>query len=106
MDHRIPATLATVLLSGCAWITLAPEAKDVRVLESEAQAQACQRMGQTTVSLLDRLAGIPRNPEQVRSELITLARNSAARDLGGNAILPVSEVEEGRQIFVVFRCPR
>ena len=106
MDKRTSVALAAALLSGCAWVSLAPEAKDVRVLESEAQAQACERVGQTTVSLLDKVAGIQRNPEQVQSELVTLARNSAAGDLGGNAVLPVSKVEAGRQTFAVFRCPR
>lgn len=106
MDKRISLALSMALLAGCTWVELKPEAKDVTVLASEAEAQDCNRVGQTTVSLMDKVAGIQRNPEKVQQELQTLARNSAASDLGGNAVLPVTGVEEGRQTFAVYRCPR
>lgn len=100
----LPALVLVWWVAGCTWVELAPEAKDVALLGSEAEAQGCERVGQTIVSLRDRVAGIERSPEKVREELRTLARNSAAKDLKGNAILPISEVSEGRQTFAVYRC--
>ncbi|SCZ64230.1 protein of unknown function [Thiohalomonas denitrificans] len=102
----ISIALAVVLLSGCSWVSLTPEAEEVRLLTSEAEARDCEAVGKTTVSLMDRVAGIKRSAEKVRKELITLARNSAAQDLEANAVMPISEIESGRQTFAVYRCPR
>ncbi len=106
MKKRISMLLAVALLAGCSWVSLTPEAKDVRLLASKAEARDCERIGKTTVSLVDKIAGLERNPEKVRSELATLARNSAAQDLEGNAVMPISKVEQGRQTFAVYRCSR
>jgi hypothetical protein len=47
---------------------------------------------------------VDRGSEKVQDELITLARNEAGT-LGGNTIVPDGTIEEGRQRFVVYRCP-
>ena len=106
MKKSASVVLAVALVSGCSWVSLTPEAESVKLLASEAEARDCEQVGKTTVSLVDRVAGIERNPEKVRSELTTLARNSAAQDLDANAVMPISEVEAGRQTFAVYRCSR
>ncbi len=98
--------LGAFLASGCTWVEPTTAAADVRVLADVRHAEGCERVGQTTVSVADRVAGIQRSAAKVREELRTLARNSAAADLKGNAIVAVTEVQEGRQTFAVYRCPR
>jgi len=61
-----------------------------------AKEKQCIDIGQTTVSLLKRVAGITR----VKSELLILACNNAA-NRGGNAVAPISEISGGRQTFTV-----
>ena len=92
-----------MLVTGCTWVKLDPAARNIRVIEP-GQAAACKKIGVTRVSLLDKVMGMRRSREKVQEELNTLARNSAL-DLGGNAVMADSPVEDGRQVFVVFECP-
>lgn len=93
---------ALLALGGCTWVELSPQGEKVVVLTAEEVAH-CKRVGDTTVSLLDRVAGIPRDREKVQTELATLARNSAAK-IGGDAVVPITEPEGGEQRFAVYRC--
>jgi len=63
----------------------------------------CHKMGSTTVSVKADVATFARNKESVASELGTLARNSAL-ELGGNVVVPVSDIDTGKQSFVVYTC--
>lgn len=74
----------------------------VRVLDQD-EVSTCQELGTTTASLLDKVAGIRRNRQKVQSELQILARNSAAK-IGGDTVVPISEVSEGQQRFAVYKC--
>ena len=87
---------------GCTWVALAPEAEGVRVLEAD-QADRCRSLGTTTSSVLAKAGPFDRSPNKVRGELETVARNEAAR-MGGDAIVPVAAVEQGKQTFAVYRC--
>lgn len=90
------------LLSACAWVKVSPEGEKVRVL-TEAGATNCKKTGETTVSLRDKVAGVKRGSEKVRTELETLARN-AAPDLNGNAVIATTEAVDGKQTFAVYQC--
>jgi hypothetical protein len=90
------------VLSACSWVKLTPQGEKVRVLTVEEVAK-CQHMGQTTVSLMAKVAGLDRYPEQVQDELNVLARNSAV-DLKGDTVAPISPVTGGKQVFGVYRC--
>ena len=97
-------TLAVVvaLLAGCTWVDLSQQGEKVRVL-SAAEVTKCEKRGQTTVSLLAKLAGIERDADKVQQELNTLARNSAVT-LEGDTVVPITPVENGQQTFGVYRC--
>ncbi|MFA5628237.1 MAG: DUF4156 domain-containing protein [Thiohalomonadaceae bacterium] len=90
------------LLSACTWVEPTAKGEKVRVLSAE-EVTKCKKMGQTTVSLKAKLAGIERNPAKVQEELNILARNSAV-ELGGDSVVPISEVDNGQQVFAVYRC--
>lgn len=93
---------AVGLLSGCAWVTLTPAGEQVQVASKEAVAN-CQRVGKTTVSTLSQVAGLNRYEESMQDELNKLARNSAV-ELGGDTVVPISAIEDGKQVFEVYRC--
>jgi len=100
---RVPMMfIAAVSLAACSWVQLTPQGEKVRVLSAEEVAK-CEYRGKTTVSLLAKVAGLDRHPEQVQEELNLLARNSAV-DLKGDTVAPLSPVSEGRQVFGVYRC--
>lgn len=94
--------IGIALLSACAWVKVSPEGEKVRIL-TEAGAADCKKTGETTVSLRDKVAGVKRSSEKVKTELETLARN-AAPDLNGNAVIATTEVVDGKQTFAVYQC--
>lgn len=89
-------------ISACSWVELTPQGEKVR-LSSAAEVGNCRNMGQTTVSVLAKIAGLERHPEKVQEELNRLARNGA-QDLHGDTVVPVTPVVEGKQSFAVYRC--
>lgn len=92
----------TLVVSACTWVEPTVQGEKVRVLTAE-EVTKCKKVGQTTVSLLAKLAGIERNAHKVQEELNILARNSAV-ELDGDTVVPISAVEDGKQTFAVYRC--
>ncbi len=91
-------------LGGCTWVKPEAGADEVAV-RSAAQVGQCERIGQTTTSVRDRVAAVQRSPGKVEEELETLARNSAA-ELGGNIIVADGPVRDGQRRFLIYTCPR
>ncbi|MBD3670338.1 MAG: DUF4156 domain-containing protein [Gammaproteobacteria bacterium] len=102
MYKIVPLLLLAFTIQACTWVKLTPEAEKVRVL-SATEVESCKTVGKTTVSLKADIAGIDRNQEKVKKELETLGRNHAA-DMGGDTIVPASEIKDGKQSFDVYRC--
>ncbi len=93
----------SLIASACTWVELKQEANTVRVVSAE-EAVNCKKMGSTTVSVKADVATFARDEKKVRQELETLARNSAFT-MGGNVVVPVSEINRGEQSFVIYACP-
>lgn len=89
-------------MSACTWVKLSTEGYDVRVATEE-EVTKCKLKGQTTVTLKSTIVGIDRSRKKVRMELRTLGRNSAV-NIGGDTIVPASEIENGKQTFNVYVC--
>lgn len=106
MMGRTLATLVTILIiTGCAnWVKLDPGADTVDQ-KSASQVHSCERLGQTTTSVRERVAAVERSPGKVERELADLARNSAL-ELGGDTIVADGPVEEGQRRFIIYRCLR
>ncbi len=102
--NKITLLLVVALLSGCTWVTLNPQGEQVLVASME-EVAGCKRVGKTTVSTLAKLVGLNRHEKSMEDELNKLARNSAA-DMGGDTVVPISPVEDGTQVFGVYRCRR
>lgn len=103
--RSIPALAAAALVltvAGCTYVKLDPAAQDVEVLRAE-RVQDCERLGQTRVSVAQKIGFIARGDRAIRNDLEVLARNSAA-EMGGDTITPASEVQNGKQSFGVYDC--
>jgi hypothetical protein len=89
---------------GCSFVDLTKEGEGVRVAKAE-QVSACTGLGRTTASVVHEVASIPRHPDAVKENIEVTARNSAA-SMGGDTIVAVSGITEGKQTFEVYRCKR
>ena len=98
----IHALLATVAVSACTWVTPAEDAANVAIVEAR-HITTCERIGVTSASVRDRVGFINRSDRRVAEELATLAKNSAA-SMGGDTLVASSEIDEGVQEFIVYRC--
>lgn len=101
-------TLATALLliplvSACTWVKMAPGGAEVRVARAGQDLGACEKRGEVSVSVKNRLGPYERNNIRVRDELETLARNEAP-GLQADTVMPKGEPDDGEQRFLAFRC--
>jgi len=102
MKTKISLVAATILLSACTTLQLTPEGEKVRVLDPS-DIDSCRELGKTNNSVTHMVVGIPRPIETISKELRAIARNSASR-MGGDTIVPLTVIEEGKQTFVVYKC--
>ena len=103
--HRLWVLLpVAVVAGGCSLVNLTQGGEGVRVATTDA-VSTCTGLGRTTASVVHEVASIPRHPDAVQENLNVTARNSAA-SMGGDTIVPVSPVAEGKQTFEVYRCRR
>lgn len=98
------ALLGSILTGAlaCTWVPLDDQASSVTVAEA-GSLEACDRVGTTTSSVRARIGFVNRSEIKVKRELVTLARNEAAR-MDGDTVSPESPVEDGRRVFGVYRC--
>ncbi len=103
MKSRLSLLLAAaILLGGCTTFKLTPSGEKVRVLDP-GEVSTCREMGKTSVTVTWAVLGIPRDESVVSKELRAVARNRAG-EMGGDTIVPLTVIEEGRQTFVVYKC--
>ncbi len=93
---------AAILVGGCTTFKLSPGGEKVRVLDP-GEVSTCREVGKTNVSVTWAVLGIPRSEDVVGKELRAVARNRAS-ELGGDTIVPLTVIEEGKQTFVVYKC--
>lgn len=99
----LPVLLTSLSLGACSsWVELDEGAKDVLVLKPE-QASQCEELRRTTSQVMDKVVFMKRSDSRLNEELQNLARNTAA-ELGGNAIVPETEIKDGRQTFKILDC--
>lgn len=101
-------TLATALFllplaSACTWVKMAPGGADVRVARAGQDMSVCEKRGEVSVSVKNRLGPYERNDIKVRDELEILARNEAP-GLQADTVQPKGEPVDGEQRFLAFRC--
>ena len=102
MKKLLYGFLVMLIVSACTWVKLTPAGEKVSVTSAD-KVDGCKKLGKTRAMLKDTIAGIKRDSDKVRNEMETLARNSAA-EMSGDSIVPVSEIEDGKQVFDVYSC--
>ena len=101
--YRLSAVLCLALTVGaCAWVKPSERGAAVKVAEAS-EVGHCRKVGVTTVSVMDRVVGVPRSYRTLSEELATLARNEAP-NLDGDTIVPASEIVNGQQMFDIYDC--
>lgn len=103
MRTTVLALVLFPFVTACTWVKMAPGAAEVRVAAAGQDLSSCERRGEVSVSVKDRLGPYERSGIKVRDELETLARNEAP-GLGADTVQPKAEPNDGEQRFLAFRC--
>lgn len=94
--------ITSLLIIGCTWVNENPESQSVAITTSEI---SCPKVGTISVSTKDKVTFVKRGDKKVLSELQALARNEALK-INANTIKPDSEITEGKQRYIAYKCPR
>jgi len=100
--YLLLALIPIFFISSCTWVHLTSEGELVQEVTA-ADAEECKRIGEATVSVKAKVAGINRSSKKVAGELFILGQN-AASEMGGDTIVPASDIKDGEQTFNVYRC--
>ena len=100
--YLLLALISILFISGCTWVHLTSEGELVQKVTAS-DVEECKRIGEATVSVKAKVAGINRSSEKIAGELLILGQN-AASEMDGDTIVPVSDIKEGEQTFNVYRC--
>ena len=63
----------------------------------------CRRIGGVTTYTKDKISVVNRSEQKVSKELVTLAKNDAAKR-GADTIVAVTQERDGQQDFNLYRC--
>lgn len=96
------AFLGGALLGGCTWVAPDDRGRQVDVAYFGVSGN-CRHLGDVSVSVAHRVAGVNRSDLKVKDELESLARNEAAT-MGADTIEALGEPSEGQQSFRAYRC--
>lgn len=102
MRTTLLLTASLVLLGGCTWVKLDDAGARVRVAY-DGRVDGCDKAGDVSVSVKDRVGFYDRKDLKVKDELETLARNQAI-SLPADTIVPRGEPRNGEQTFDAYRC--
>ena len=91
------------LLSACSFVKMAPGGDAVKVAAIGKDLSACEKRGDITVSVKDRLGPYERDVLRVKDELEVLARNEAP-GLKADTVQAIAEVGDGSQKWRAYRC--
>ena len=95
--------VATLALGACATsLKLTAEGEKVRVLEPS-EVDSCRELGKTNTTVTPVIFGVARPVDTISRELRIVARNSAS-GMGGDTIVPLTIIENGKQTFIVYKC--
>lgn len=90
------------ILSSCTWVRVTSQGEGVRLVQSARAVEPCKKIGKVNTKVVSEVV-FNRDAEKVAGELADLARNEAAT-LGGDTIVPTSEIIDGRRSYDVYQC--
>ena len=86
----------------CTWVKVSEQAGSVAVANA-ANVRGCKQVSEVNVSVPNKVGFVKRDADKVATELANMARNEAISD-SGDAVVPSSGIENGRQSFNVYKC--
>lgn len=95
--------VAIGLLSACTFVKMGPGGDAIKVAPIGKDLSACEKRGEITVSVKDRLGPYERDTLRVKDELEVLARNEAP-GLKADTVQAIAAVNDGSQKWRAFRC--
>lgn len=101
MKSRL-ALILTVFLSGCSWVSVSEEGRQVELSRYE-QTVDCKKLGFTRSLVKHKIGFVERDREKMTQELVALAKNEAAI-MGGDTIVARGPVKQGVMVFDIYRC--
>ena len=101
LRNSLPVILV-LSLSACAWVKPSAQGAQVKVATAE-DVGHCRKVGTSTVSVMDKVMGVPRGYSTMSEELANLARNEAP-NLEGDTVVPIGDIINGQQQFDVYDC--
>ena len=102
MKKTIIILSSTLILTSCAWVKVTPQGESVRLVQSVKAIESCKKLGRVNAKVVSHII-FNRDIDKVTGELADLARNEAAL-MGGDTIIPISEIIDGRRSFGVYQC--
>ncbi len=97
------AAAVVSLTSACTWVKVSDQGSNVAVANA-ANVRNCEKVRTVNVKVKDNFVGsMKRDPNKVSTELTNMARNEATQ-FGGDTVVPVTLVTDGRQSFDVYKC--
>ncbi len=92
-----------LFINGCASVEMSSGGEKVRVLSPNEVLSCGKPLGKTSSTVMAKVAGVKRPIETIENELMTMGRNSAS-DMGGDTIVPLTVVTNGKQSFNIYKC--
>ena len=89
-------------LSACTWIEPTKESLGV-ILVKPGNVTNCKKLGITNATVTHKIGVLTRDKEAVTEDLITVAKNDAAK-LGGDSIVAKGENIDGKMSFIIYKC--
>ena len=102
MKITLIAVCGGLILSSCTWVKVTSNGEGVRLVQSARAVEPCKNLGKINTKVVSKVV-FSRDMEKIAGELADLARNEAAL-MGGDTIVPISEINEGRRSFGVYQC--
>ncbi len=102
MKKILMVVCSGLILSSCAWVKVTSQGEAVRLVQSAKSVDACKKLGRANTKVVSKIV-FDRDAEKVANELADLARNEAGL-MGGDTIIPASEIVDGRRAFDVYQC--
>ena len=95
--------VSACVLSACSFVKMAPGGDEVKVAAIGKDLSACEKRGEISVSVKDRLGPYERDTLRVKDELEVLARNEAP-GLKADTVQAIAAVSDGSQKWQAYRC--
>lgn len=95
-------TLCIICLPACSWVKPTSESNEVTLVKSF-NVKTCRNLGSTVATVTHKVGIITFSDEVVMEELITLAKNRAAK-MGGDSVVAQPPVVDGSMGFEIYKC--